>query len=257
MPSTATITAFYSFTANTKARASQVNGNFELFRGHLVPIDPNTQTASNNTYDLGSTEWRWRTAHARAVNLLSNTTTGNDIVVRADTSTSYGGIIVEAGGTEIFRASKNSGMTTAAAKGQRAYSSLINHQTASSAAFTLTASIISLQTSGKTVKIEMVPANTSTGSYIGFTPNTSTATNVNGTISLYVNNTVASIVDYEQDFINVTGTAFFSFKVSPHTAWYVGSTAGSNTYYLVAQASGGLQTIFNIQNVALTAKEEY
>lgn len=46
MPSTATITAFYTFTANTKARASLVNANFDIFRGHLLPLSPSTQTES-------------------------------------------------------------------------------------------------------------------------------------------------------------------------------------------------------------------
>jgi hypothetical protein len=68
MPSTATITSFYTFTAGTKARAAQVNGNFDIFRGHIVPIDPNTQTSINNTYDLGSTEYRWRTGYFDSVN---------------------------------------------------------------------------------------------------------------------------------------------------------------------------------------------
>ena len=66
MPSTATITSFYSFTANTKARASQVNGNFDLFRGHIIPIDPNTQTAISATYDLGSSEYRWKNVYLPA-----------------------------------------------------------------------------------------------------------------------------------------------------------------------------------------------
>lgn len=66
MPSQATITAFYSFTANTKARASQVNGNFDVFRGHLLPIDPNTQTAISATYDLGSSDYRWRAVYLPA-----------------------------------------------------------------------------------------------------------------------------------------------------------------------------------------------
>lgn len=67
MPSTATITAFYSFTANTKARSSQVNDNFSIFRGHLLPIDPNTQTAINNTYDLGSSEYYFRTGYIKTL----------------------------------------------------------------------------------------------------------------------------------------------------------------------------------------------
>lgn len=63
MPATGTITAFYTFTANTKARASQVNTNFAQFRGHLIPIAVNTQSGLSNTYDLGSAEYRWRKAY--------------------------------------------------------------------------------------------------------------------------------------------------------------------------------------------------
>ncbi len=257
MPSTATITAFYSFTGGTKARATQVNNNFDAFRGHIIPISPLTATASHNTYDLGSTEWRFRTGHVGSVNLLSNTTTGNDIVVKSDTATTYGGLVIEAGGTEIFRASKNSGMTTAAAKGQRAHSAVFSYSTSGSTAVTIAASVITLQSSGKTVKIEMVPANTSTGSYIGFNHNTSTATNVNGLIYLYVNSTIAAQWQYATDFINVTGSAFFDFKMSPYAACYVASTSGTNTFYIVAQGSSGEQSNFLVQNLALTAKEEF
>lgn len=66
MPSSATITSFNSFIANTRARATQVNTNFSVFRGHFIPIDPNTATAANATYDLGSTEWKWRAGHFSA-----------------------------------------------------------------------------------------------------------------------------------------------------------------------------------------------
>lgn len=63
MPSSATITSFYNFSANTKARASQVNNNFDVFRGHIIPVDPNTATSINNTYDLGSSTYRWRSGY--------------------------------------------------------------------------------------------------------------------------------------------------------------------------------------------------
>lgn len=69
MPSTATITAFYTFTQNTKARASQVNTNFNVLRGHIIPIDPNTTTSNDITYDLGSSEHRWRYVYAQNLRL--------------------------------------------------------------------------------------------------------------------------------------------------------------------------------------------
>lgn len=55
-----TISSYHTFVAGTKAKAAEVNTNFGNHRGHRVPIAPDTQTASDNTYDLGSTEYRWR-----------------------------------------------------------------------------------------------------------------------------------------------------------------------------------------------------
>lgn len=59
MPQFATITSFYTFQGNTKARATNVNSNFSNFRGHLLPIDPNTITCIGDTYDVGSVEYRF------------------------------------------------------------------------------------------------------------------------------------------------------------------------------------------------------
>lgn len=103
MPSTATITTFYSFTANTKARANQVNANFDLFRGHLLPINPNTQTAIGSTYDLGSSEHRWKNGYFQQIDLQSNTTTGNDLKIVGDTSGATGAFLFKIAGTEQFR----------------------------------------------------------------------------------------------------------------------------------------------------------
>jgi len=46
--------------ARTKARASHVNTNFDNFRGHILPINSDTQTSSHNTHDLGATDHYWR-----------------------------------------------------------------------------------------------------------------------------------------------------------------------------------------------------
>lgn len=65
MPSLATVSSFYIFSPSTKARASQVNHNFDLFRGHLLPIDPTAQSGSDQTYDLGVDPYRWRVAYSK------------------------------------------------------------------------------------------------------------------------------------------------------------------------------------------------
>lgn len=87
MPSSATITSFYNFTANTRARATQVNTNFDAFRGHLVPIEPLTSTSSNVSYDLGSDEHRWRTSYVNRVDFDRYTSTAINFI-EADSATS-------------------------------------------------------------------------------------------------------------------------------------------------------------------------
>lgn len=102
MPSSATITAFYSFTANTKARAAQVNSNFSVYRGHMVAVDPNTATAVNNTYDLGSNEYYWRAAYAGSIEFRGVTTTVAS-TIQNDVNTSTGAHVFKIGGVENFR----------------------------------------------------------------------------------------------------------------------------------------------------------
>lgn len=77
MPSTATITSFYTFTQNTKARASEVNTNFSVFRGHILPINTDTASASDLTYNLGATDHRWGTLYVNSIELATSTSTIN------------------------------------------------------------------------------------------------------------------------------------------------------------------------------------
>lgn len=75
MPSSATITSFYSFTALTTIRSSEVNTNFSNYRGHILPVDPNTSTAATtNTYDLGADDHRWRYVYGKVKHLIVSTT---------------------------------------------------------------------------------------------------------------------------------------------------------------------------------------
>jgi len=104
MPSSATITSFYSFQANTKARASYVNTNFSNFRGHIIAIDPNTATsATTETYDLGSTEYRWRTGYFREIDFKSSTSTGQELLIIGDTSTTQNALLLKYAGNTRAR----------------------------------------------------------------------------------------------------------------------------------------------------------
>lgn len=73
MPDTATITAFYSFTPGTVIQSAKVNTNFSNFRGHIVPIDPNTSTAATSgAYDLGASDHYWRAGYFQALIFSQN-----------------------------------------------------------------------------------------------------------------------------------------------------------------------------------------
>jgi hypothetical protein len=107
MPSTATITAFYTFTASTKARASQVNANFSNLRGHSLPIDPTAASAANNTYDLGSSEYYWRYAYLGTVLFRSSTSTGAQVALEADTAATTGSLQTKINGSVKFKVDTN------------------------------------------------------------------------------------------------------------------------------------------------------
>ena len=79
-----TITSYYTFVPNTKARSSQVNTNFDNHRGTLLPIEENTQSASNLSHDIGATDHWWRAGYINEMYMggstggwnISPTTTG-------------------------------------------------------------------------------------------------------------------------------------------------------------------------------------
>lgn len=74
MPSSATITSFYSFAALTRIKSAEVNANFSNYRGHIIPIDPNTALGSDLTYDLGSSDYRWNNIYSRHLIMYGDTT---------------------------------------------------------------------------------------------------------------------------------------------------------------------------------------
>lgn len=153
MPSSATITAFYSFTANTKARATQVNNNFDAFRGHIIPINPNTATAAGSTYDLGSTEHRWRTGYFQSIDFQSNTTTGNALSIIGETTAATPAFVFKVGSTEVGRVATK-GLTLSAAKGGFGISGQIEFNTVGvSGAILVAGSTLTIATTGNPVHL--------------------------------------------------------------------------------------------------------
>jgi len=78
VPSSATITAFYDFEPGTIIRSAQVDNNFNTFRGHIIPVHPNTATAgTSGSYDLGSEEHYWGKLHGIASNFAEQATSSS------------------------------------------------------------------------------------------------------------------------------------------------------------------------------------
>lgn len=92
MPST--ITTYHSFSAGTKARASQVNTNFSNHRGDNLPIYETTAAASDMVHNLGAADHRWSGGFLGYVDFKANTTTGG-VVLRGDLAVTAGALICQ------------------------------------------------------------------------------------------------------------------------------------------------------------------
>lgn len=177
MPANATITSFYTFAANTKARATYVNTNFSNFRGHLIAIDPNTATAATTeTYDLGSTEYRWRTGYFRDIDLKSNTTTGQALQIIGDTAAGNGAFNFRIGSTLAaqlttygFKGAPPSFTTTAAAGQWLSYfhntATAVGTAATGSTEYILYGTTATITTVGRPVEVIFGIGNTTTSAF--------------------------------------------------------------------------------------------
>ena len=95
MPSTNTITAFYTFATGGSILSAEHNTNFGNIRGNFLPIDPTLQAAAHLSYNLGSQDHRWQNVFGNLVadvytataQILIGSTT-NASVILCDPSTS-------------------------------------------------------------------------------------------------------------------------------------------------------------------------
>lgn len=90
MPSNNTITSsdFTVFTPATKARSAEVNANFSVFRGHLLPLSVNTSSAATSgTYDLGASDHFWRNLYVGSTVYQGVTSTTNLTIQKQTTTT--------------------------------------------------------------------------------------------------------------------------------------------------------------------------
>lgn len=243
MPSTATITAFYTFSANTKARASQVNTNFSAFRGHMFAIDPNTIAGANNTYDLGSTEYRWREGYFRSIDLLSTTTTGAALSMSGVTTGAGAGFVFKIAGTEAMRIVPIVAATTAADIHGIAASSIGNFTGNTAATQTVTNSTVTLVTLGQPVWIGLV-GDVNPGGSSGVTIQNNFASdslNGLGTIEFNVDGVTAACYHYQVSGYALTGTAYNTAThqlKAPFPSTVIPLAAGTHTIYCRTVISG-------------------
>lgn len=62
-----------TFVAFTKIQSARMNTNFSIWRGHLLPVDASASAAANNTYDLGSSTYRWRYSYGSPIQSVVST----------------------------------------------------------------------------------------------------------------------------------------------------------------------------------------
>ncbi len=243
MPNSATITSFFTFEADTKARAAHVNNNFDVFRGHFIPVHPDTITSSDITHDLGSDEHRWRTGFVQKVDFDRNTSTSS-ATIEADANTTASEMVFKINGTEasritsrgIMRAATGFDPTAASGIGGFARSATITNGSFTSTGDTIFAgSTITLVSTGRPIRIGFV------GQDIRFVSQTTTVTSLGGQMKYYVNNTLPAA------------------NTERRVDWFVPATTSNQSYYVPASAweatlflSAGTHTLHAVMAAAVS-----
>lgn len=267
MPSSATITAFYNFTANTKARATQVNTNFSNFRGHLVAIDPNTATAATTeTYDLGSSEYRWRTGYFRDIDLKSNTSTGQVLQIIGDTAAGSSAFNFHVGSTlpgqigyngfvgNLYgQLNKPMGPTTTASIGQISRVQIAALSMAgTSTATPLVGTTISINSQGRPVAVSIINDNTS--SSILYTYASTATSSHSSSFELYLYRATTQIGVTKLGCQGITISASQIFEYPRFDLIDTSAPAGLNTYH-IRYRNTGANSSFAIDVGIIYAKE--
>lgn len=258
-----TITSYYTFTANTRAKAAEVGGNFSNYRGTYLPIRTDTATAADDTYNLGNDSYRFDTAFVRTIDFRTSTATST-LELEGDTSNTTGAFKFKIEGvtkatidtTGITHNSlvARSAVTTTAALGQLAMrdfnSGSISTTGASEVA--LTGSTCTVTTNGRPVLIGIMPSATSTSGIL-FQCTTNSTYAVSAAIKIHRDSTtitssaVAFIMNHTTTALNAGGSSNFQipasiFSIDPVVAGtynyharleITGSGAGNGKFYTV------------------------
>lgn len=258
MPSSATITSFYNFSANTKARASQVNNNFDVFRGHIIPVEPLTATSSDNTYDLGDFSHRWRYGYFGQTRYGTTSTAYGSVQLASDTTSAE--LIFNLNGVEKARINSNGivansgrtfGQTSSAGIGQMAVSSIITESLfyETTTYTSIPGTTLTIQSTGRSINIKAIHGLNNTITTFGFG-------NIGGGNNIFFQlvrqNDNSKIVYYcSTDRIsNPAPITMLNFKDNP--------SSGTWTYYLQYKYLSlvHVSNYLNFMNTRLAAIEE-
>lgn len=229
MPSSATITSFYNFSANTKARASQVNNNFDVFRGHIIPVEIATATSSDNNYDLGSYQHRWRNAYLGSSIYGATTSTYGSMQLASDTTAAE--LILSLNGTEKARVNTN-GIKLSSLANKMTVSSSFSFILGGVLDGTVTTTVSGIDTT-RPVSISFVRDNQTTSSGdirigVAFT------SAADGAIYLKRDSTVINAI-----LASITSSQTYVFPLSALNCIDTSATA-SSTYHIVCTGTSGI-----------------
>ena len=174
MPSIATITSFYNFTALTVIRSAQVNTNFDTFRGHIIAVDPSTATsAATMTYDLGSNDHAWRNIYAKGLHIYGDT-------VGATPPSGYYNIYVKSTDGKAYK------KDSAGVESQLGGGALVASGTPSAPNTITAAGGVSYTTSDGERQIKYLVGDTITGTDITANPQIAASTSTSVNLELYL-----------------------------------------------------------------------
>lgn len=225
MPSTATITSFYNFTALTVIRSAQVNTNFDTFRGHIIPVDPSTATsATTMTYDLGSIDHMWR-GQFNQYGIMYGNTAGS--VPTVPTSTAYALYFKNDG--NLYKKDSSGTETAFSAAGNLSIAT-------TTGGFSITSSndiILSNESSNSTYDLPTAVGNSGKIIRVKKISDTTTTATIDGSGSQTIDGSLTNVLNYKNDEVEI---------ISDNSNWQILNSRKSPTIQRFTSGSGTYTT---------------
>ena len=240
-----TITAYYSFTANTRAKAAEVTTNFSNYRGTYLPIRTDTATAADDTYSLGNDSYRFTSVYCRSVDLRTSTTTASLVFSGVTTAT-----------TGAFQWTIE-GVTVGVMTTQGLNGSLIKPSSVTAGSillnYTMTGYLGTIQaTAGASPLCTMTITTAGNPVHICAVSSTLTDTAASATLQINQSGFFTHFVDVVRNGSTIASLSFLSTTttvsviLSPHVFTFEDRpSAGINTYVLYGRIAAGIQTWTN------------